>query len=350
MPGSHPEYGNAEPVEYLCQNLKQLKESNCVLTRFHWQQDDAVYDWCNRNGMLVQEEIPHWGKVSVIPGRHEIEISKQHVEDMMKSHYNHPSIVMWGVGNELHGQAKEIHELVKELKSYIKERDSLRPVNYVTNTIFEGAATDATSLGDILMINEYIGTWHGDRDEIEELDKIVKENPNRPLIISEFGLCEPAFSGGDRARSELFERKMKIYSKYPQISGIINFCLNDYRTQMGEEGKHQFRRRVHGSVDVFGEPKPSYYKVQEYCSPLKVVSIQNETGQFSVELKVKDTLPSYMVEGYELVIWKEKQLIERIQIPSLKPSEVWKLQVNHQVDRMQIVRPNQSMVQEFIIE
>lgn len=39
-----------------------LKESNSILTRFHWQQDDWVYDWCDRHGMLVQEEVPFWGQ------------------------------------------------------------------------------------------------------------------------------------------------------------------------------------------------------------------------------------------------------------------------------------------------
>lgn len=349
MPGSNPEYGNAEPKEYLYQTLKQLKETNCVFTRFHWQQDDAVYDWCDRNGMLIQEEIPHWGKVDEMPGKQQMDVSKQQIDEMMASHYNHPSVIMWGMGNELYGQSPELHEYVSELKAYIKQSDGVRPINYVTNTIFNGASNDATSIGDILMINEYIGTWHGNLDEIEELGEIVKENPNRPLVITEFGLCEPAFSGGDKARCELFKKKMDIYAKFPEISGIINFCLNDYRTQMGEEGHYQFRRRVHGSTDIFGEPKPSYYVVQDYCSPIEVEKLQKNLDEITIRLLVKDMLPSYLVDGYEIVFYKCGKVIGKRKIPILKPGEECEISLVEQANLIQVVRPNGFLVQELEI-
>ncbi len=61
MPGSDPRYGMAEPTEQLHKMLGILKRTNCVYTRFHWQQSEEVYEWCDENGMLVQEEIPFWG-------------------------------------------------------------------------------------------------------------------------------------------------------------------------------------------------------------------------------------------------------------------------------------------------
>lgn len=151
MPGSNPAYGNAEPKEYMISILKQLKESNCVFTRFHWQQDEAIYDWCDQNGILVQEEIPHWGKVPEEPGSQQMSVSKQHIDEMMASHYNHPSIIMWGMGNELMGQSANIWGFMLELKDYIKSIDPDRQVNYVTNTILENPSADATRIGDILM-------------------------------------------------------------------------------------------------------------------------------------------------------------------------------------------------------
>lgn len=347
MPGSNPIYGNAEPKEYLYKFLKQLKESNCVFTRFHWQQDDAVYDWCDRNGMLVQEEIPHWGKVSEMPDKQQMEVSKQQIDEMMASHYNHPSIIMWGMGNELYGQAPELHDFVSELKEYIKNKDSHRQINYVTNTMFIDPSNDATRIGDVLMINEYIGTWHGNLNEIEELKKIVKTNPNRPIVISEFGLCEPTHTGGDRRRCKLFTQKMDIYAQFPEISGIINFCLNDYRTQMGEEGIHQFRRRVHGSTDIFGEPKPSYYIVQDYCSPIQVTNLHFDNSEISLCLTAKDTLPSYLVDQYQIIFLNNNKVVEKRTIPTLKPGEGCNIQIAVPVDQIQIVRPNGFIVKEL---
>lgn len=350
MPGSNPIYGNAEPKEYIYKILKQLKESNCVFTRFHWQQDAAVYDWCDRNGMLVQEEIPHWGKVTEIPGKHQMEVSKQQIDDMIASHYNHPSIIMWGMGNELSGQAPEIHAFVSELKEYIRNKDSYRQINYITNTMFIDASKDATRIGDVLMVNEYIGTWHGNLNEIEELKKIVKTNPNRPIVISEFGLCEPTHTGGDKRRSKLFTEKMDIYEKFPEISGIINFCLNDYRTQIGEEGNHQFKRRVHGSTDIFGEPKPSYYIVQDYCSPIQVTDLHFDNSEICLCLSVKDALPSYVVDQYTIIFWNQDTIVEKRKISTLKPGEQLNIQVTGLVDQVQIVRPNGFLVKELNID
>jgi Beta-galactosidase/beta-glucuronidase len=298
----------------------------------------------------VQEEIPHWGKVSEMPAKHQLEVSKQQIDEMIASHYNHPSIVMWGMGNELEGQLKELHSFIRDLKDYIRSSDSERPINYVTNTIFRNPANDATRIGDILMINEYIGTWHGDLNENEEIGKIIKANPNRPLVISEFGLCEPAHAGGDKRRSKVFLQKMNIYSKYPEIGGIINFCLNDYRTQLGEEGIYQFRRRVHGSTDIFGEPKPSYYLVQNYCSPIEITNLYFDHSKISMCLSVKNTLPSYIVDQYEILFRNLDKKVAKIQIPLLKPGEQFNIELAETVDQLQILRPNGFLVKELQLD
>ncbi len=341
MPGSNPAYGNAEPKEYIDTILAQLKEANCIFTRFHWQQDEAVYEWCDRNGMLVQEEIPSWGLLDP-PGEVQMEVSKCQADEMIKSHGNHPSIISWGMANELLGQAPETAAFMNELRKYIKSIDPNRLVTYTTNTVWEGATTDATLEGDILMINDYIGTWHGSLDPEAELRKVITANPNRVLIIAEFGLCEPKFSGGDQRRSLLFKNKMDLYRKFPEIGGIINFCLNDYRTQMGEEGKGMLKRRVHGSTDIFGEPKPSYYIVREDCSPLKIVQIDFSADICTLTLQAADKLPSYLVEHYYIrVLDQNGAECSKVQIPALTPADTCKLSFAfHRGHSLQICRPN----------
>ncbi len=358
MPGSHPLYGNAEQVEIIEKTLLQLKETNCVLTRFHWQQDDALYDWCDKHGMLVQEEIPHWGIVDEFDPEKLFSISKQQIDEMIASHYNHPSIIMWGIGNELNGQDSITQSFLQKLKEYVKHIDRIRPVNYVTNTIYENPANDAARVGDVIMINDYIGTWHGDLNLQEELEKIRTQNQERAIIIAEFGLCEPAFTGGDRKRSKIFTEKMDLYRRFPEIAGTINFCLNDYRTQMGEDGKYQFRRRVHGSTDLFGETKPSYFVVQEYCAPVTMEIYPKDIGEidrlygleteeeigFTISLYVKDTLPSYTISGYRLVSFAQEEKIHNISIPHLAPGKQWKVDVSSMTDQIQIQRWDGAVV------
>ncbi len=58
--GSNPNFGLAETKAEILRNCK-LKDVNAIFSRVHFQQDDVFYDFCDRNGILLQEEIPLWG-------------------------------------------------------------------------------------------------------------------------------------------------------------------------------------------------------------------------------------------------------------------------------------------------
>lgn len=260
MPGSHPDYGMAEPLEQSIHCLRQLKESGCNFTRFHWQQDNALFDWCDENGLMVQEEIPYWGAPKK-PGELQLQLAQQQANVMIQEHGHHPSIVCWGVGNELDGAAMETITYVDKMVAYFKERDKTRLANYVSNTLGLEENTekdDAALHGDIAMWNEYLGLWQPCEDIEACIRTTSQKCGKKPLVISEFGLCEPSFTGGDNRRKEILESRIAIYQTNLQIAGYIWFSLNDYRTCVGEEGEGRLMRRVHGSTDLYGNEKPSY--------------------------------------------------------------------------------------------
>lgn len=259
MPGSHPDYGMAEPIEHSIKCLKQLKDSGCRFTRFHWQQDSRIYDWCDENGLLVQEEIPYWGNPGKVTPK-QFKIAKMQADEMIKAHFNHPSIVFWGVGNELGGFYKATQKYVKNMVAYFKSKDKTRLVNYVSNTLgsLKHWQTDATLFGDIAMWNEYLGLWMPCVNIPEKILAVNKLWENKPLVITEFGLCEPFFKGGDERRTQILVDHIAAYNHANKIQGYVWFSLNDYRTHIGEEGKGKFRQRVHGSTDLSGNIKPSY--------------------------------------------------------------------------------------------
>ncbi|QHQ59621.1 hypothetical protein Ana3638_01415 [Anaerocolumna sedimenticola] len=335
MPGSDPFYGMAEPKEQLEKMLVCLKESNCVFTRFHWQQDDMVYDWCDRHGMLVQEEVPFWGKDPKTAGGQQWKIFKAQIEEMVEAHYNHPSIIAWGVGNELDAQAQDTIQYIKDAVAYTHSLDSSRPANYVSNSIFQDAGLDGTTDGDIMMVNDYIGTWSGELDQFKELEKILKANPDKPMVPSEFGLCEPRWKGGDERRMQIFLEKMEAYRHFPGIAGTIYFCLNDYRTQMGEDGEGKLKKRIHGSTELCGEPKPSYWAVQRECAPFIAEWEENR-----LMITCRKDLPCYEIKGYYGEILNEAGVVlTSVKIPDLKPGKVWKITVESG-NKIAIYRPN----------
>ena len=312
MPGSNPALGMAENREDLEGMLRLLRESNSVLTRFHWQQDDWVYDWCDRHGLLVQEEIPFWGKEPQTGPMPLWSVARQQLEEMIRAHRHHPSIIAWGVGNELAGNAWPTQHYIRRAVAFAKSLDDSRLVNYVSNTAFADPIRDGSCEGDIAMVNDYIGTWHQGYEQAPAWQALLDAHPGRAFIPSEFGLCEPAFKGGDPRREEIFLEKLRFYRTQPQIAGTVYFCLNDYRTHMGEEGEGRMRRRVHGSADLLGKPKPSYFAVQREYAPL--IAERTEKG---MRLICRNNLPSYQVRGYIL------RNGEDYPIPDLNPGESW---------------------------
>nr|WP_314462954.1 glycoside hydrolase family 2 TIM barrel-domain containing protein [uncultured Clostridium sp.] len=260
MPGSHPDYGMAEPLEHSIKRLSQLKAAGCVFTRFHWQQDDSVFDWCDENGLLVQEEIPYWGYPKKAASL-QLELAKMQADEMVHYHSHHPSIICWGMGNELGGEFDETISYVKQMYQFFKSADASRLVNYVSNSVSRDTNVeldDATMYGDIAMWNEYLGLWQP-CDNIEDvIARTYNKIGNMPSMVTEFGLCEPAFAGGDERRSLILLERIPIYKKFKNMVGYVWFSLNDYRTHCGEFGEGKLKQRIHGSTDLYGNEKKSY--------------------------------------------------------------------------------------------
>ncbi|WP_151736967.1 glycoside hydrolase family 2 protein [Paenibacillus tengchongensis] len=322
MPGSHPDKGMAESEEDMKRVLQQLKQANCVLTRFHWQQSERLLDWCDRYGILVQEEIPLWQQ-PMEPAGETVTLAQRQLAEMISRHNHHPSVIAWGVGNELDGQSQQTVRYVKDMKAYIGSLDSGRLVNYVSNTVHFDPAADATGAGDVIMWNDYIGTWHGEHDMDETVKRLIAAYPDKPIVVSEFGLCEPAFSGGDVRRSEQLREKMDIYRKVPNIAGMIYFNLNDYRTQMGEEGEGRMRQRVHGVTDLSGNEKPSYRLLAEVSSPVRLEAVHSDSGKrLHLRVSCAGDLPAHSVSGYRLLLAAAEEAWEQsFDIPPLAPGD-----------------------------
>lgn len=341
MAGSNLERGMAETKTDMEKNLKLMKNVNCIFTRFHWQQDEFVLDWCDRNGILIQEEIPYWGWETYI---NDTLLAKgiQHLNEMIEDHYNHPSIIAWGIGNEVDSKNIANIAALKTLYNHAKSLDSSRLVNYVSNHLFWGFPSegielpDGTSYFDMMMFNEYFSTWHGKSIDVvsEELDKIAKEYPHKPLTISEWGICEPVHKGGDPRRCEEMIQQSTIYGSKDYIAGAIYFCLNDYRTHLGEDSTYSYPQRVHGVCDIHLNLKPSFNTLKHISSPIIIKSFALENDETIITLMGKTGIPSYTVRNYTIVSGKNKT-----QIGELKPREEKRFKIKTGEKEFTILRP-----------
>jgi beta-glucuronidase len=344
MPGSHPDYGMAEPHSYIDGVLKDLKEVNCVITRFHWQQDEYTLDRLDEMGILVQEEVPWWQ----LPGNLTPETRKiveYQLEEMIEAHYNHPCIFAWGISNEV-STGTQPQQYV-ELRRMIEQADSNRFVQIVEDLLPVRKEKGESLLGAIPTWNEYIGTHHTkSRDDLKGAIQTVKEViGNRPVMITENGLCEPVYAGGDAYRIDEMNFHIREWAKHDWIAAAIYFSLNDYRTQMGEEGEGRYKRRIHGITGLYRERKPSYYTLKEMSSPIEILNVSQVKKSYVIFMKNKNTLPSYTLAGYRLVAGNKT-----IPLPVLLPGESIRIELPEGATRFAIERPNGHNVLTHIIQ
>jgi beta-glucuronidase len=341
MPGATLERGMAETTADFDGNLKLMKNANCIFTRFHWQQDEYIFDWCDRNGILVQEEIPNWGIWTLL---NDTLLARgfQHLDEMTEAHFNHPSIISWGIANELLAHEPSIHTGLKQLYNHVKSIDPSRLSTYMSNSLFFEMPSenkeryDATADFDMMMFNEYYSSWYNKSIGVisGELDRINGEYPGKPMTISEWGLCDPPKDGGDERRAREMAQQIEIYGSKPYIAGAIYFCLNDYRTQRSENYSTGYPQRDHGVCDGNQNPKKSYETLKRISSPVEIKNIIRKDGKISVSLYGKTGIPSYIVRNYALIAGDEKVLIGE-----LKPGEEKTFEINSDSNEFGIFRP-----------
>jgi beta-galactosidase len=309
MPGSDPRYGLAEGPEYVAEILRDMKRLNCVLTRFHWQQDDSTLEFLDREGMLIQEEIPTWGSATRVEQLSDIQ--QMQMREMILAHYNHPSIYAWGLCNEIAGHSSQGHKFVQDGVKIARDLNPQRLLTYASNILHQNPKQDASRYLDFLEWNEYFGTWMtGNVSNLAgNIDGIAKAYPDKTLVISEYGLCEcdPKHPVGDANRIEILRTHTNEYRKSKSIAGAIFFCYNDYRTHMGDKDQGVFRQRVHGVVDLLNQPKPSWQVFREEASPIKSITITpQEPNSFNIDIltrSLENDLPAYILRDYVLV-WR----------------------------------------------
>lgn len=309
MAGSNPEFGMAEPPDWIDHDHRDMKDLNCVYTRVHWPQDRRLLDWCDRHGILMQTEVPTWGPrtfagMAQEPSADIMNNGLEQLREMIERDRNHPCLFSWGVCNEIGGQNPPAYAFAKRMYEEAKRLDPKRLVTYASHSLDKTPAKDVAGVMDYVMWNEYFESWNKGTaaDLARHLDEIHEAFPGKPIVISEYGYCACTADRpeGDSMRADILLRHDALFRDRSYIAGLIFFCYNDYRTHVGDRGAGPLQQRVHGVVDVYGAKKPSWDALRAESSPVESLRVAGRPAGLTVAVRTRATVPAYTLRGYQV--------------------------------------------------
>lgn len=183
------EVGNALRPQHHEEDVALMLEMGVNAVRLaHYPQATYFYDLMDKNGIIVWAEIPFVG-----PGGYNdkgfVDLpafranGKEQLKELIRQHYNHPSICVWGLFNELTELGDNPVEYIKELNVLAHQEDTTRPTTSASNQM-----GDLNFITDAIAWNRYDGWYGGTPADLGKwLDRMHKDHPEICIAISEYG-------------------------------------------------------------------------------------------------------------------------------------------------------------------
>lgn len=246
------ETGNALRPEHHREDIRLMMEMGVNAVRLaHYQQAEEMYDLTDRNGLITWAEIPFVG-----PGGYADkgfvnlpalkENGRQQLKELIRQNYNHPSICLWGLFNELKEEGDNPTDYLRELNQLAHQEDTTRPTTSASNQ--NGALNFIT---DCIAWNRYDGWYGGMPEELAHfLDETHRQHPQLRIGISEYGagasiyhqqdsLKRPAPSGvwhPENWQTFYHMENWKIIHERPFVWGTFVWNMFDFGAAHRHEG------------------------------------------------------------------------------------------------------------------
>ena len=274
----HEDYavdGCAVSLQHMVQDMDLIQDMNANAVRTcHYPNDERFLDLCDERGIFVWEENHARGLSLEDMQKPDFEQQCEDcIREMIENHYNHPSIIIWGILNECASETEEGRRMYKKQYEQIRSMDSSRPATSATCRHFTDICLD---LPDVVSFNMYSGWYQDcpvDERNNEQIDWIRKSGgENKPIIVSELGAAA-IYGYRDRSRckwseerqSDIIRDNLEVYMNDNRIMGVFIWQFADCRVTE-EGGWFATRARCHnnkGVVDEYRRPKMAYDTIKE---------------------------------------------------------------------------------------
>lgn len=269
-----PDFGHAVPKQLMERDIDIIKDLGCNFIRgSHYPNSRAFVDYLDQNGILFWSEVPLWGaKAETLSSEKIIKRGVNMHREMVEQYYNHPSIVLWGLHNEIDTRCEDARSLTKKFADTIRAYDKSRPLTYATDRVLTDICLD---LADVISINKYIGwygmdpkEWYGFMGDVEKKLKSAGVS-DKPVVMGEFGAAAiygyhtfDNIKWTEEYQANLLTMELELFKKTPFICGSFVWQFSDGRTSaQGIDRARGFNNK--GLVNEYRKPKLAYNAVKK---------------------------------------------------------------------------------------
>ncbi|MFT4032593.1 MAG: glycoside hydrolase family 2 TIM barrel-domain containing protein [Siphonobacter sp.] len=236
-------------------DMDLVMESGATAMRLtHYPHGKPWYELSDKNGIVLWSEIPMVGPggytgMGYIKSKALEDHARRIMTELIRQHYNHPSICFWGLFNELKLDYDDPVPFLNELNTLVKQEDDTRLstcATFLDNDTFNGVS-------DLIAWNKYYGWYGGTFEQIGSwADQTHRAFPNKPIAVSEYGAgasvnqhieeLKPADPTSkfhpEEWQTAYHEKNWEELNKRPFVWGKYVWVLTDFGSAIRTEGDH----------------------------------------------------------------------------------------------------------------
>lgn len=228
-------------------DLAMIMDVGATTVRFaHYQQSEYVYSRCDSLGLIIWCEIPFVNKVT----GQESENAQYQLRELIRQNFNHPSIYIWGLHNEVYKPYCYTAQLTSVLHDIAKSED---PDRYTVSVNGYGGMDHPVNLrADVQGMNRYYGWYEGRIKDIDQwIEGLERNFPDQKFILSEYGAdgniyqqteyldeslnwMKPYYP--ETFQTKVHEYQWSVIAKHPYIIASYLWNSFDFATPMANRG------------------------------------------------------------------------------------------------------------------
>lgn len=250
-------------------DLAMIMDIGATTVRFaHYQQSDYLYSKCDSLGLVIWAEIPFVNRVTT----QERENAKEQLRELIRQSFNHPSIYIWGLHNEVYSPTNYTAALTQELHDLAKFED---PDRYTVSVNGFGHMEHPVNMNaDVQGMNRYFGWYEKKIQDIKPwIEELETKYPDSKFMLTEYGAdaniahqteyLGESLNWGKPYYPETFQTKMHEYqwsiiSKHPYITASYLWNMFDFGVPESYRGSVP-ARNMKGLITIDRKTKKDSY-------------------------------------------------------------------------------------------